>query len=153
MRCVHRHTPAVAFSPPCPPVSSPPPPLVFVAFGWAGIYNPSSHTPPPHPTFPAPPCPALPSPPSPHQVAPDGSIINFSHSFPFGGLHVSAMDPVTLQRREIAFIKCVRPRGAAGGGVWGVSCGWWGVGGVGWAVGGVLMGWDGMGCWCEGVGR
>ncbi|KAG2445530.1 hypothetical protein HXX76_000145 [Chlamydomonas incerta] len=39
------------------------------------------------------------------KVAPDGSIINFSHSFPFGGLHVSAMDPVTLQRREIAFIK------------------------------------------------
>ncbi|GAX75777.1 hypothetical protein CEUSTIGMA_g3220.t1 [Chlamydomonas eustigma] len=36
---------------------------------------------------------------------PDGSLVNFTHSFPFGGYHVYREDPVSLNRKQIAFIR------------------------------------------------
>ncbi|GLI62522.1 hypothetical protein VaNZ11_005179 [Volvox africanus] len=41
--------------------------------------------------------------------APDGSIVNFSRSLPFGGFHVFRQDPISLQRKQIAFIRDRNP--------------------------------------------
>ncbi|GIL69978.1 hypothetical protein Vretifemale_809 [Volvox reticuliferus] len=41
--------------------------------------------------------------------APDGSIINFTHSFPLGGVHVFRQDPISLARKQIAFIRDRNP--------------------------------------------
>ena len=38
------------------------------------------------------------------KVLPDGTLVNFTRSFPFGGYHVYLQDPSTLNRRQIAFI-------------------------------------------------
>ncbi|GFR47610.1 hypothetical protein Agub_g9346 [Astrephomene gubernaculifera] len=40
------------------------------------------------------------------KVAPDGqTLVNFARTLPYGGYHVYLQDPVTLARREIAFIR------------------------------------------------
>ncbi|KAG2488934.1 hypothetical protein HYH03_012555 [Edaphochlamys debaryana] len=39
------------------------------------------------------------------KTAPDGRLINFTRSLPFGGYHVFLQDPVTLKRTQIAFIR------------------------------------------------
>ncbi|KAG2434985.1 hypothetical protein HYH02_011984 [Chlamydomonas schloesseri] len=36
---------------------------------------------------------------------PDGGLVNFSRSLPFGGYHVYVQDPVSLKRKQIAFIR------------------------------------------------
>lgn len=36
---------------------------------------------------------------------PDGTLINFSRSMPYGGFHVYMQDPNTLKREEIVFIR------------------------------------------------
>ncbi|KAG2425931.1 hypothetical protein HXX76_013305 [Chlamydomonas incerta] len=36
---------------------------------------------------------------------PDGRLVNFSRSLPFGGYHVYLQDPVSLKRQQIAFIR------------------------------------------------
>eukprot|EP00879_Flechtneria_rotunda_P014155 GHRR01014790.1.p1 GENE.GHRR01014790.1~~GHRR01014790.1.p1 ORF type:complete len:330 (+),score=69.39 GHRR01014790.1:226-1215(+) len=42
---------------------------------------------------------------SPHPaVLSDGSLLNFSRTFPFGGAHLFKQDRVTLQRKEVAYI-------------------------------------------------
>ncbi len=38
------------------------------------------------------------------KVLPDGTLINFSRTLPFGGFHVYRQDPRTLRREQIAFI-------------------------------------------------
>lgn len=38
------------------------------------------------------------------KTLPDGTLVNFTRSLPFGGYHVFRQDPVTLQRTQIAFI-------------------------------------------------
>ena len=36
---------------------------------------------------------------------PDGRLVNFSRSLPFGGYHVYVQDPASLKRTQIAFIR------------------------------------------------
>ncbi|MEW5309016.1 MAG: hypothetical protein WDW38_000930 [Sanguina aurantia] len=43
------------------------------------------------------------------KVMPDGTLINFSRSMPYGGFHVYKQDPNTLKREEIAFIRDRHP--------------------------------------------
>ena len=39
------------------------------------------------------------------KVLPDGTLVNFTRSFPLGGYHVYKQDPETLKRTQIAFIR------------------------------------------------
>ena len=41
------------------------------------------------------------------KVLPDGTLVNFTRSFPLGGYHVYKQDPETLKRTQIAFIRYV----------------------------------------------
>mmetsp|Transcript_40285 Transcript_40285/g.89470 ORF Transcript_40285/g.89470 Transcript_40285/m.89470 type:complete len:546 (-) Transcript_40285:771-2408(-) len=43
------------------------------------------------------------------KALPDGTLVNFTRSLPFGGYHVYKMDPQTLKRTQIAFIKDRNP--------------------------------------------
>jgi hypothetical protein len=40
----------------------------------------------------------------------DGTIVNFTRSLPAGGYHVYKQDPVTLARKQIAFVRWERGR-------------------------------------------
>ncbi|KXZ54273.1 hypothetical protein GPECTOR_5g361 [Gonium pectorale] len=39
------------------------------------------------------------------KVLPDGTIVNFSRSLPFGGYHVYVQDPASLERKQVAFVR------------------------------------------------
>ncbi|KXZ54301.1 hypothetical protein GPECTOR_5g387 [Gonium pectorale] len=39
------------------------------------------------------------------KVLPDGTIVNFSRSLPFGGYHVYVQDPTSLERKQVAFVR------------------------------------------------
>ncbi|WIA29067.1 hypothetical protein OEZ86_011578 [Tetradesmus obliquus] len=42
-------------------------------------------------------------------ILPDGSLLNFTRSLPFGGFHVYRQDPATLRRTQLAFVPDRRP--------------------------------------------